>query len=558
MKKIILNLIIYSLLAAPAWAQTGNEISGSGAGTGIDNYDDFNTGFGDSTFHVDARDKSTTFGVFAGYRSYTNSVSLGYKASMYSTSSSVSIGVNSGYTHKQQGGPIISSSVHVGHYATPQADGDHCVLIGENTGKGINNGDDLVAIGHNAGYHSPGYNLMIGHNAGYNSSKQGNIAVGNYALGYGIGAAGYGLTTGFGNALMGASAGSTLAYGEYNTMIGTGAGGLSEGVDNSTFIGGLAGYNSGKGNTTTADDNTMIGYKAGYINNKGSRHTIIGANADLTGNNFSRVLLIGANSSGGNNYLSLVGFSSTGVGEYGSGVGNEITIDGERAIGLGYQTQISTAGAYSTSMGYQSSMTGSSSIGIGYLADVQSTTAVAIGSTADLSGDYSTILGASDTISGTNATAIGYGIAVANDHQINIGNEDIMSISGVVNWTTTSDGRLKTGVNEDIPGLDFIRSLRPVSYELTTDGQRARTERYTGFIAQEVAQAAQAIDYDFSGIDRPQNEQDRYGLRYSQFTVPLVKAVQELHQSQSTTTEFTQSTSLQTEEMDALLEELEA
>ena len=40
-------------------------------------------------------------------------------------------------------------------------------------------------------------------------------------------------------------------------------------------------------------------------------------------------------------------------------------------------------------------------------------------------------------------------------------------------------------------------------------------------------QAAQEIGYNFSGVDVPKNEQDRYGLRYAEFTVPLVKAVQE-------------------------------
>ena len=49
---------------------------------------------------------------------------------------------------------------------------------------------------------------------------------------------------------------------------------------------------------------------------------------------------------------------------------------------------------------------------------------------------------------------------------------------------------------------------------------------YTGFIAQEVEDAAQSIGYDFSGVDKPQNDNDFYGLRYAEFTVPLVKAVQ--------------------------------
>ena len=52
----------------------------------------------------------------------------------------------------------------------------------------------------------------------------------------------------------------------------------------------------------------------------------------------------------------------------------------------------------------------------------------------------------------------------------------------------------------------------------------------TGFIAQEVERAAQKLGYEFSGVDAPKNENDHYGLRYAEFTVPLVKAVQELSQ----------------------------
>ncbi len=39
--------------------------------------------------------------------------------------------------------------------------------------------------------------------------------------------------------------------------------------------------------------------------------------------------------------------------------------------------------------------------------------------------------------------------------------------------------------------------------------------------------AAKALGYDFDGVDKPKNENDHYGLRYSTFVVPLVKAVQE-------------------------------
>jgi hypothetical protein len=42
--------------------------------------------------------------------------------------------------------------------------------------------------------------------------------------------------------------------------------------------------------------------------------------------------------------------------------------------------------------------------------------------------------------------------------------------------------------------------------------------------------AAKELGYDFSGVDKPKNEKDFYGLRYAAFVVPLVKAVQEQQQ----------------------------
>ena len=47
--------------------------------------------------------------------------------------------------------------------------------------------------------------------------------------------------------------------------------------------------------------------------------------------------------------------------------------------------------------------------------------------------------------------------------------------------------------------------------------------------AQEVEEAAQSLGYEFSGVDAPKNADDLYGLRYAEFVVPLVKAVQELY-----------------------------
>jgi hypothetical protein len=109
-------------------------------------------------------------------------------------------------------------------------------------------------------------------------------------------------------------------------------------------------------------------------------------------------------------------------------------------------------------------------------------------------------------------------------------------------------------VTDNVPGLDFIKLLRPVTFRLdrnkvddftgVTEKRRqlgresGQTENYidsprisglrTGFIAQEVEAAAMSIGFDFSGVDAPKHDKDIYGLRYAEFVVPLVKAVQDL------------------------------
>ena len=51
--------------------------------------------------------------------------------------------------------------------------------------------------------------------------------------------------------------------------------------------------------------------------------------------------------------------------------------------------------------------------------------------------------------------------------------------------------------------------------------------KFSGFLAQEVEQAARESGYDFCGVTKPASEQDLYTLSYESFVVPLVKAVQE-------------------------------
>jgi hypothetical protein len=108
-----------------------------------------------------------------------------------------------------------------------------------------------------------------------------------------------------------------------------------------------------------------------------------------------------------------------------------------------------------------------------------------------------------------------------------------------------------------VPGIEFVKMLRPVTYTLditslnsyldnrtpialregevpftpSPEDLRAVSEKeqivYTGFVAQEVEDAAGKIGYSFSGIDAPKTEGGLYSLRYGEFIPPLVKAIQE-------------------------------
>jgi len=132
----------------------------------------------------------------------------------------------------------------------------------------------------------------------------------------------------------------------------------------------------------------------------------------------------------------------------------------------------------------------------------------------------------------------------SSSNRVHVGNSSVNWIGGQVPWSTYSDGRIKTDVTEDVAGLDFVTRLRPVTYHIDKDTEDRLmgmadssdyAEKYdiqkikmSGFIAQEVEQAAREAGYDFSGITKPKGDRDLYSLSYAQFVVPVVKAVQEL------------------------------
>ena len=69
-----------------------------------------------------------------------------------------------------------------------------------------------------------------------------------------------------------------------------------------------------------------------------------------------------------------------------------------------------------------------------------------------------------------------------------------------------------------------------IKQEILSNSTTPSQKLHTGFLAQEVEQICQDLNYSFSGLHVPENETDNYSLAYGSFVPLLVKAVQELNQ----------------------------
>ncbi|MEO7081137.1 MAG: tail fiber domain-containing protein, partial [Flavobacteriales bacterium] len=290
--------------------------------------------------------------------------------------------------------------------------------------------------------------------------------------------------------------------------------------------------------------NTAVGSKAMYANVTGYRSSAFGYNA-LTKSLGSQNTAAGAEASAKNT-----------TGEYNTSVGafalySNTTGSGNTALGLSALGSNTGNGEYNTGVGYSSlaiNTIGRYNTGVGFSTMANNTT-----------GNNNTAIGrsAGASVDGiSNTTAVGYDARPTATNMVRVGNTLVTSINGAVNFTLVSDARFKRELRTDVQGLDFILALKPMTYtydvkglraflkegfEKDKDGNEVRVSdpeidqaiaekeaiRYSGFLAQDVEKAAQAVGYDFSGVDAPKNGESLYGLRYAEFVVPLVKAVQE-------------------------------
>ena len=121
----------------------------------------------------------------------------------------------------------------------------------------------------------------------------------------------------------------------------------------------------------------------------------------------------------------------------------------------------------------------------------------------------------------------------AQDNHIDLGAsgtrfQDIYATNGTIQ---TSDRNEKNTIVDSDLGLDFVKRLSPKSYKFNN-----KTRTHYGLVAQDIETVLSDISKstsDFAGYikDDISEEQDgsehRYGLRYTEFVSPLIKAIQE-------------------------------
>lgn len=368
-------------------------------------------------------------------------------------------------------------------------------------------------------YSGSNYNVAIGHSSLYNiAGGDDNIAIGRATLylntsGRNNFASGY-------NALHNNTSGSDNIANGYQSLYSNTTGCCNVAIGREALY-----FN------TITSSNTALGYQSLYSNKAGRNAVAIGAFAMKYANNTTTSFY---------NYNVAIGYealrgstsASNNTGNRNTAIGymsNHFNRTGEGNTSVGGQTlYYNTTGSYNTSLGYTAFSTGS---------------------------DYE------------NSTALGYDAEPGASNTVRIGNSSVSTIGGYANWTNVSDNRFKTNIKENVVGIDFIKKLRPVTYQLDMDaiahfnktpdslrlskGEHFKAnEIQSGFIAQEVEQAAQSLGYNFHGVDKPKNNSSHYGLRYAEFVVPLVKAVQEQQ-------EIIENFAIESKDKDAKIEALE-
>ncbi len=324
-------------------------------------------------------------------------------------------------------------------------------------------------------------------------------------------------------------------------FIGEGAGAADDLSANGNIY---LGYETGN-SSTSAEYNTIVGYRALYTNTVGSYNTALGSGAlfsNVDGNENIAVggLSLSQNTGGGQNVA--IGVAALEITNGDIDVG---TASFNTALGFA-SMELNTTGSYNAALGHealQNNTVGEHNTAIGFES-----------MNGNTDGGLNTALGAFAFPTGTsfdNSTALGALSNINASNKVRIGNASVTTIEGQVAYSFPSDGRFKSNISDsEVVGLDFILKLRPVTYNFDTkkfdeflmsdvkdslkqaimsqlNYEPSRNIKHSGFIAQEVESAMKDVGYDFDGVHLPNSEKDNYSVSYSQFVVPMVKAIQE-------------------------------
>lgn len=414
-----------------------------------------------------------------------------------------------------------------------------------------------------SGNTSWGYQTLLANTTGIKNTAVGKDALSRNAIGSNNTAIGFNAllqtaansaNNGMNNTAVGSSALTNNTLGLNNTATGFEAMSLGQISYESAAYGAFtlknnnAPYNNAFGNyalftNTSGTQNSAFGFQALASNSTGEKNTAMGFVA-LQQNTGSENTAIGSGA-----------MSKNTEGQYNTAVGSSAlnwnrlswhnTALGALAL---YSNNDEFAGsnvAVGSSSLYNNNAYGNVAVGQGALYNnVSGTNNVAIGRQAGvfLPNNVSNVI--------VIGSETGWNTTLSN--QVNIGNMSVGWIGGKVGWSTYSDKRMKKDIKEDVPGLSFITLLKPVTYhvdirkleeianggkpinsELNKQTSKDWKEKYdsekiktTGFLAQDVEDAAKSINYSFNGVYNPKNG-GLLSLDYSAFVVPLVKAVQE-------------------------------
>ena len=374
-------------------------------------------------------------------------------------------------------------------------------------------------------------NLFAGANAGNISlSGRNNTGAGPYALNL--------LTSGNNNTAYGYYSLYSDTSGYYNTASGSYSLYSNTTGSNNTASGSYSLYYNTTGFSNTASGNTSL-----YYNTIGSYNTASGDASLYSNTTGSRNIASGYYSL----YFNTTGYENTASGT--SALLDNTTGNDNTASGYGALVN-NTSGNYNTASGF---------LALRNTAGSEYNTALGSRAGSYFDNGYNNVfVGANTNVNGAgyyNVIAIGQGTICTAPSQVTMGNGATDSYRAYANWSNISDGRYKKNIKENVPGLSFINKLTPITYTLDATGldnflhkntpkesqlnaggkavmDKGLKEKgkiiQTGFIAQDVEKAAKEINYNFSGVDAAKNDNDVYGLRYAEFVVPLVKAVQEL------------------------------